>query len=162
MLEPDQVKALRLDAEQRGEMRQVVEYIDELERFRAEVISGCDIDKGEQGVFRQVRVVKGPGKTQDQIDVENLRTSLEQASSQRDAAMAGLNEARDAVEKAKQVATRMGNNALRWMMAMMHGLDVERVEIDQATFAMVVDSLELRKTQPPGEGKIVFELLKKG
>jgi len=50
--------------------------LEELEKTLAEVIAGCDIDKGEQGLYRQVMVVKGPGKTQAEIDLEIAKSDL--------------------------------------------------------------------------------------
>lgn len=50
--------------------------IETLDRFHCDVIAGCDIDKGAQGLFRQKRVVIGPGKTQDEIDNAVLQTAL--------------------------------------------------------------------------------------
>lgn len=40
--------------------------------FVAEVMAGCDIQRGGT-LYRQVPVVVGPGKTQDQIDLESHR-----------------------------------------------------------------------------------------
>lgn len=47
--------------------------LEDLESFHSDIILGCDIDKGSQGLFRQKRVVIGPGKTQDEIDLEAAR-----------------------------------------------------------------------------------------
>lgn len=51
---------------------------DELERFKMDVIAGCDIDKGKQGLFRQCKVVLGHGKTQDKYRSEFLTVALQE------------------------------------------------------------------------------------
>ncbi len=48
----------------------------ELEGFRGDVMAGCDIQKGKR-LYRQVRVVIGPGKTQAELDIEALRERVE-------------------------------------------------------------------------------------
>lgn len=52
--------------------------VEDLESFHCDVIAGCDISKGSQGLFRQCRVIIGPGKTQDQIDLEIVCKELGQ------------------------------------------------------------------------------------
>lgn len=44
--------------------------LEDMESFHCDIIAGCDISKGSQGLFRQKRVVIGSGKTQDEIDLE--------------------------------------------------------------------------------------------
>lgn len=57
-------------------LKEAGDKIARLETFHSEVIAGCDIDKGPQGLYRQVKVVIGPGKTQDQIDLEQAKKAL--------------------------------------------------------------------------------------
>lgn len=49
-----------------------------LESFHCDIVAGCDIDKGSQGLFRQKRVVIGPGKTQDEIDLERAEAKCDE------------------------------------------------------------------------------------
>lgn len=55
--------------------------IDDWESFHCDIILGCDIDKGRQGLFRQKRVVIGPGKTQDEIDLERAEAKCDELTS---------------------------------------------------------------------------------
>ncbi len=46
-----------------------------LQGFRDDVMAGCDIQKGDR-LYRQVLVVRGPGLTQDQIDLKKANELL--------------------------------------------------------------------------------------
>ena len=46
--------------------------LSDLQTFRADVMAGCDIGKGDR-LYRQVEVVIGPGLTRDQLEVRRLR-----------------------------------------------------------------------------------------
>jgi hypothetical protein len=59
LLKAAEIRIARLEAQ-----------LEDLESFHGDIILGCDIDKGSQGLFRQKRVIIGPGKTQDEIDLE--------------------------------------------------------------------------------------------
>ena len=43
--------------------------------YRMDIAAGCDISRGDK-LYRQVEVVIGPGKTKDQLKVEELKQRL--------------------------------------------------------------------------------------
>lgn len=55
--------------------------VEDLMSFQCDVIAGCDISKGSQGLFRQKRVVIGQGKTQDEIDLERAEAKCDELTS---------------------------------------------------------------------------------
>lgn len=86
--------------------------VEDLMSFQCDVIAGCDISKGSQGLFRQCRVIIGPGKTQDQIDLEiarkelgQIQTELVTAHAKRDALTAAL----ESIVRAQPAGTSIGD-----------------------------------------------------
>lgn len=49
-----------------------------LEQFHAEVMAGCDIQKGRQGLYRQVRVVVGLGLTVTELQRNEMLAALQE------------------------------------------------------------------------------------
>ncbi len=55
------------------------DYVLGLESRLSDVAAGCDIQRADGSLYRQVRVVIGPGKTADQLEVERLRGMVTRA-----------------------------------------------------------------------------------
>ena len=54
-----------------GAVKALVDAFAERQSFRSDVLAGCDIQRGEV-LYRQVRVVLGPGLTEDQLALARL------------------------------------------------------------------------------------------
>lgn len=85
----------------------VASKLQRLEIFHTDVLAGCDIDKGKQGLYRQKRVIIGPGKTQDELDLETAKEELKGTASKARAKFA-----EECRKKILEMETYGGNNPI--------------------------------------------------
>lgn len=59
-----------------AELDRLADKVHQLESFEADIVAGCDIDKGEQGLYRQKKVERG-GRTMDEMERDQLLARME-------------------------------------------------------------------------------------